>query len=76
MNLVEMLSCWMERERERQREKRKTKTKISCEEGPRVAHLLLPSKDKEVREESEKMSKGSRCAILASDRDEVFNRRA
>ncbi len=42
--------------------------------GQHVAHLRLPSKEKEVREESERALKDNRFAILAAESEEVFAR--
>ena len=43
------------------------KTRIYYEEGQRVMYLRLPSKEEEVREETEKALKGNRFAILATE---------
>ncbi len=42
------------------------KTRIDREEGQRVVHLWLPSKEGEAQEETERGLKGNRLAILAT----------
>ncbi len=50
------------------------KTRIKCEGGQYVAYVWVPSQENEVREESEKILKGNRFAILATESEEVFTR--
>ena len=52
------------------------KTRINYEEGQYVMYMWLPSKEEEVQEETEKVAKGNRFAILATESDQVFSRRA
>ena len=52
------------------------RTRINYEEGQYVMHLWLPSKEEEVQEETEKVLKGNRFAILAAESEQVFSRRA
>ena len=52
------------------------KTRISYEEGQYVVFMWLPSKEEEVQEETEKVLKGNPFAILATENDQVFSRRA
>ena len=51
------------------------KTRINYEEGQRVVCLWLPSKEGEAQEETEKVLKGNRFAILAAESEQVFSRR-
>ncbi len=52
------------------------KTRINYEEGLRVGFPWLPSKGEEAQRETEKVLKGSRFAILATESEQVFSRRA
>ncbi len=52
------------------------RTRVNYEDGQRVMHLRSPSKEEELREETEKVLKGNRFAIFATESEEVFNRRA
>ncbi len=45
-------------------------------EGRYVAHLRLPSEEEEAQEETEKVLKGNRFAVLATQSEKVFSRRA
>ncbi len=51
------------------------KTRINYEEGQYVVYLRLPSKVEEVQRETEKVLKGNRYAILATESEQVFSRR-
>ena len=51
------------------------KTRINYEEGQYVMYLWSPSKEEEVQEETEKVLKGNRFAILATEGEQVFSRR-
>ncbi len=59
-----------------QNEETKRQTNIYYEEGQCSMRLRLPSKEKEVQEESEKVLKGIGFSILATEGEEVFTRRA
>ncbi len=48
-------------------------TRIS-EDGQGVTHMLAPTKESKVREESEKVLKGNGFAILAAESAKVFRR--
>ena len=52
------------------------KTRINYEEEQYVVHLWSPSKEEEVQEETEKVLKGDRFAILAAESEQVFSQRA
>jgi hypothetical protein len=45
------------------------------EDGQYVMYLWLPAKREEAREETEKVLKGNRFAILATESEQVFSRR-
>ena len=51
------------------------KTRINYEEGQCVMYLWLPSNEEEAQEETEKVLKGNRFAILAAESEQVFSRR-
>ncbi len=51
------------------------KTRIGYEDGQYIMHLWLPAKEEEAKGEVEKMLKCNRCAILATESEEVFTRR-
>ncbi len=51
------------------------KTRIDYEEGQYVMCLWLPSNGEEVLKETERVSKGNRFAILATESEQVFSRR-
>ncbi len=51
-------------------------TRANYEEGQRVVYLWVPSKEEEVREESEKVPEGNRFAVLATESGEVSTQRA
>ena len=51
------------------------RARINYEEGQYVTHLRLPSKEEEAQEETEKVLKGNRFAILAAESEQVFSRR-
>ena len=52
------------------------RTRINYWEGQCVMCMWLPSKEEEVQEETGKVLKGNRFAILATESDQVFSRRA
>ena len=52
------------------------RTRINYEEGQYVMYMWLPSKEEEAQEETERVLKGNRFAILATENDQVFSRRA
>ena len=52
------------------------RTRINYEEGQYVMYLWLPSKEEEAQEETEKVLTGNRFAILATESEQVFSRRA
>ena len=52
------------------------RTRINYEEGQCVMYMWLPSKEEEAQEETEQVLKGTRFAILATENDQVFSRRA
>ncbi len=58
-------------ERHTQSEKTGQKTRTKCEDGHRVMYAWAPSKENDVREESEKILKGNRFAILAMEGEGV-----
>ncbi len=49
------------------------KTRIKRQNGQHVMYTRAPSKEDEVRKESEKILKGNRFATLATESEEVFN---
>ncbi len=51
------------------------KARMEREEGQCVMYLRLPAKEKEAQEETEKVLKGNRFAILAAESEQVFRRR-
>ena len=51
------------------------RTRIKYEDGQYVMYLWLPSLEKEANIETEKVLKGNRFAILATESEEVFTRR-
>ncbi len=51
------------------------KTRINSEEGQYVMFLWPLSKEEEAQEETEKVLKGNRFAILATENEQVFSRR-
>ena len=51
------------------------KTRIAYEDGQYVMYLWLPAKREEAQEETEKVLKGNRVAILAAESEQVFSRR-
>ncbi len=57
-----------------QNEENGRKTRMNCEEGQCVMHLGLPAKENQVQEETEKVLKGSRFAILATESEQVCSR--
>ena len=57
-----------------QNKKTGQKTRIKREDGQYVMYTWVPFKENEVREESEKILKSNRFAILAMEGEEVFNR--
>ncbi len=57
-----------------QNKKTGQKTRPKYEVGQYVMHKRAPSKKNEVREESDKKSKGNRFAILATESEQFFNR--
>ncbi len=52
------------------------RTSFKDEDGQSVMYLWLPSKEEDAREETWKVLRGNRFAILATDGEEVFTRRA
>ncbi len=48
---------------------------IHYEDGQCVMYFWLPSKSEEAQKETEKVSKGNRFAILATESEQVFSRR-
>ncbi len=59
-----------------QNESTSRKTRINYGDGQRVMRLRSPSKEEELREETEKVLKCNRFAILATESEKVFARRA
>ncbi len=51
------------------------KSRIHYEEGQCVIHLWLPTKGEEAQKETEKVLKGNRLAILATESEQAFSRR-
>ena len=51
------------------------KTRIEYEDGQYVMYLWVPARREEVKEETEKVLKGNRFAILATESEQVFSRR-
>ena len=51
------------------------RARINYEEGQYIMYLWLPAKKEEVQEETEKVLKGNRFAILAAESEQVFSRR-
>ena len=51
------------------------KTRIAYEDGQYVMYLWLPAKQEEAQEETEKVLKENRFAILAAESEQVFSRR-
>ena len=51
------------------------KTRIEYEDGQYVMYLWVPARREEVKEETEKVLKGNRFAILATESDQVVSRR-
>ena len=51
------------------------KTRIEYEDGQYVMYLWVPARRKEVKEETEKVLKGNRFAIVATESEQVFSRR-
>ena len=51
------------------------KTRIEYEDGQYVMYLWLPAKREKAQEETEKVLKGNRFAILAAESEQVFSRR-
>ncbi len=58
-----------------QRTENGQRTRIYYEEGQHAIHLRLPAKEEEARQETEKVSKGNRFAILATESEQVFSGR-
>ena len=58
-----------------QNKESRQKTKIHYEDGQYVVCLSLPSKGEEAQKETEKVLKGNRFAILATESEQVFSRR-
>ena len=58
-----------------QNKESRQKTKIYYEDGQRVMYLWLPSKGEEAQKETERVSKGNRFAILATESEHVRRRR-
>ncbi len=52
------------------------KMRMNYEEGQYVTHLLLPAQREEAKEETERVLKGKRFAVLAIESDQAFSRRA
>ena len=50
------------------------KTRIEYEDGQYVMYLWLPARQEKVQEETEKVLKGNRFAILATEGEQVFSR--
>ena len=51
------------------------RTRIEYEDGQYVMYLWMPSRSEEAQEETEKVLKGNRFAILATESEQVFSRR-
>jgi hypothetical protein len=51
------------------------KTRIEYEDGQYVMYLWVPARREEVTKETEKVLKGNRFAILATESEQVFSRR-
>ena len=51
------------------------RTRIEYEDGQYVMYLWMPSRCEEAQEETEKVLKGNRFAILATESEQVFSRR-
>ena len=51
------------------------RTRIEHEDGQYVMYLWMPSRCEEAQEETEKVLKGNRFAILATESEQVFSRR-
>ena len=51
------------------------RTRIKYEDGQYVMYLWMPSRSEEAQEETEKVLKGNRFAILATESEQVFSRR-
>ncbi len=51
------------------------KTRIEYEDGQYVMYVWVPARREEVAKETEKVLKGNRFAILATESEQVFSRR-
>ncbi len=51
------------------------KVRMNYEDGQRIVYLWLPAKEGEAQEETGKLLKDNRFAILAAEREQVFSRR-
>ena len=51
------------------------RTRIEYEDGQYVMYLWMPSRSEEAQEETEKVLKGNRFAVLATESEQVFSRR-
>jgi hypothetical protein len=51
------------------------KTRVEYDDGQYVMYLWVPARREEVKEETEKVLKGNRFAILATESEQVFSRR-
>ncbi len=58
-----------------QNKESRQKTKTHYEDGQYVMYLWLPSKGEEAQKETERVLKGSRFAILATESEQLFSRR-
>ena len=51
------------------------RTRIEYEDGQYVMYLWIPARMEEVQGETEKVLRGNRFAILATENEQVFSRR-
>ena len=58
-----------------QNKESRQRAKIHYEDGQYVMYLWIPSRREEAQEETEKVLKGNRFAILAAESEQVFSRR-
>ena len=52
------------------------KTRINYDSGKYIMHVWAPAREREAQDESAKILKGNKFAILATEGEEVFSRRA